>query len=431
MASPIRDHVIFHHTPQRGSAGIADHLRAPDVELAPVEQRAPSNGRLLRAFYDEETDRTFTLAVTRGASKRYLALPESAWRAMLPDLRIMHPEECSKSIIDLSTRWIVAFDDEDNSSLNTHQIDRDEAPERFTALTCIRDYLVQNNYAKTPSEAIDDGYDLRTGGRTTFAARTARAIDDEELHRRIDRITTRKSEFSNWTAGAQGDNPSDRMAALPEALKAERTRLEEQKIASERQLKGAARGNLRQIEALNRDLATLAEKRSALEHTTEISWACALLNHSYDHEDQADWIAPLRMAFDAKMILLEHFTQNARQPISEKDIQVFERRSTDIAALLIPPTLGQGDHVQSGEAILRLFYAGGDTLSNLVRQAPPTEEEDGETPMGIDIPTFTPVAPPQAAGHRYLREMLAQFHASRAQPQPLPEAQDIFNELDE
>lgn len=433
MASPIRDQVTYHHTPATGSqSGGPGSLQTPDVALSPIKP-ATQNGRLLKAFYDDVTEKTYSLTVTRGASKKYLALPESAWRDMLPDLRNMHPQECPKSIIDLSTRWIVALDSEIGAPLNTHQIDPDEDSERFSALTSVRDYLVQNRYAEAPNETITDGYDLRDEARLTFAAREARPLPLQRLNMSVVEMARRKKEFRNWTQGEAGDNPDTRMGYLPAALDAARDELEAKKQDIENNLRGIGPCHIKQLEALNSDLRATKEHLSALEHTREISWASALLGHSYDPAEQSDWRAPLRMAFDAKTILLEFFKEKAEQPISTDDMKVLEKRSTDIAALLIPPTIGKGTEMQSGEALLRLFYAGGETLSDLVRREAraPVEDEDAivpaNPPTGIDIPIFSRVELPKESGHKYLREMLAQFHADQSRPIPQPANQAIFD----
>jgi len=408
MASPIRDQVSFHYTPDRAS--LAAGLAARDVSLAPTERALHSSGRLLRAFYDEETGKTYTLAVSKGGSKRYLALPELAWREMLPELRSLHPDETNKSIVDLSSRWIIGLEQERNDSLFAHQIDPDNVDDRprFNALVNLRTYLVQQGYAQAPTSSISEGYDLHTGARTTFAARPAPEIGEEARRLHTDGIIAATAE----TTGRE----HTRLAQLPDFLNQKRTRLEAKRAEIEADLKRAPRNDLRLIENLNRDLATTKEQLTALGRETEISWASALLDEAYNFAECEDWKALLRGALGAKNILLNYLTQNAEQPISPVQMRKFEERATDIASLLIPPAIGQGDEKKSGEAIFHLFYGGTQTLSELAAG-------ENET-----LPAFTPVATPRETGHAYLRSLLAEFHAHQMEPLPQPEGQNIFDE---
>lgn len=425
MSSPIsKDTVIFHHTPEDDRRA-PNGLDTPDLPMAPVVERARSSGSMVsRAYYDAANNKTYTLTVSQGRSKSYLALPESAWRDMLSHLRNMDRSNTTqKMIIDLSTRWVVGVDDDENTGLLvTNQINPQDNREGFDALVSIRQYLVHNKYIEALSQAPTEGYDSRDRVRMAFSGNESSDVANANLRQVVEQMRSRRTQFQNWTTDQHDPAIDTRMQHLFTLL--ETTRCEQQRSVD--QLQQANPTDVQTINQHQQAIAEAKEKLTALAHSKEIVRASALLAKAYPHEGITDWRIPLRMAFDAKQMLLGYLMQQKPQSAPTEQ-QKIEEYATDIASLLIPPTIGDGENKMSGEAILQLFYGGTQTLSDLVRQPVATEAEIMPA-EDRDLPNFNPVPLPQGTGHRYLRELLADFHTQEATPEnrPLPPGQEIF-----
>lgn len=403
--------VTFSHRPDHQIPLDEEKTRTPlSASTLPMEpiHRPESNHMLKRSYYDSETDQTFSVAVSTRGEKRYLALAEADWQAMLPSLRKLQVQQSEAppfSVIDLSTGFYTASGEEEGRfSLISHQIcaNNPDHTERYDALVSMREYLVKKEYVRNLSTSNDPEYKAKEQSRASFAAKkTLEPADETEAATKRAADTDaaiQKIQHHPRTDSYDATRAEQRAIALDAFLDEKRGELllEHQRLRDE--LNGSFGGRavesltpieLQHRSAMRHEMQSIDEKLAALSHRAELKTAIALASEILEEEDKL-FLSALQAAChvrEALCIDLEH-TEAPQSLEEEAKIQ----KATDIASLLIPPSAGDKRH-----NLMSLFYGGTTSLSHLATNEPG------------DMRSMAPVTLPQSTGHLYLREILSEY----------------------